>query len=463
MSNRVAERLKFSVRNTVLFCFLTFVMQMIPAQNYSKKAVLNDLNYFETVIKGHPLYSDYLDSSEISEVISAGREEIQTDSISFFQYRIILGKIFYKLGCIHTGVTKPRFTPEHKVPLEIMINNGFFITMANDKKWIGSRIISINNIPIEKIFSNLNQMVGSDGGGSGFGEYFFIRNFSVLLAEYFAKSDAVTVLTGTGTFDLYKVPVPERIDATSPEKKKTYSAVSMGTNSLQMAGNTGILKISGFDGPSKRFFTKVFRFFKDNNTENLIIDLRGNLGGSMRSAMFLCQNLVSEPFGYDIDYRKSDLFRHLNTKGKLYFCLSKVKYTFENIFSSKKINSDTRAYRYRYRSLKNNNIKSIKILTDEGTASSSTMCVTILKRKFENVKIIGTRPSGGYNGNNGGAFPTVTLPETKIEVKIPLYRIVLDRNSTQRQGITPDFELETDVESFLSNDDNVLRNALEVY
>ncbi|WP_180277170.1 S41 family peptidase [Chryseobacterium sp. 52] len=438
-------------------------MPMIPAQNYSKKDVLKDLDYFETVIRDHPLYSDYLNTSEISEIISVRKEEIQTDSISFFQYRIILGKIFYKLGCIHTGVTKPRFAPENKVPLEVMKNNGFFITMADDKKWIGSRIISINNIPIENFFSNLNQMVGSDGGGNGFGEYFFIKNFSVLVAEYFAKSDVITVLTGTGTFDLHKVPVPERTATASEVKKKTYAAVSLGTNSLQMAGNTGVLKISGFDGPSKRFFRKVFRFFKENNTEDLIIDLRGNLGGSMRSAMFLCQNLVSEPFGYDIDYRKSDLFRHLNTKGKLYFGLSKVKYTFENIFTSKKIDSDTRVYMYRYRPLKNNNIKSVKILTDEGTASSSAMCVTILKRNFENVKIIGTRPSGGYNGNNGGAFPTVTLPQTKIEIKIPLYRIVLDRNSSQRQGITPDLELETDIESFLNNDDNILRKALEMY
>ncbi|MBL1221753.1 hypothetical protein JET18_12955 [Chryseobacterium sp. L7] len=438
-------------------------MQMIPAQTYAKKDVLHDLNYFETVIRSHPLYNDHLDGPEISEIISAAQKDIQTDSISFFRYRIILGKIFYKLGCIHTGVTKPRLAPENRLTLEVMKNNGFFITAGADKKWIGSKIISINNIPIENIFSNLNQMMGTDGGGSGFGEYFFIRNFSVLLEEYFAKNDTITVLTGAGTFDLQKVPLPERTDTALPAKAKTSSTVSLGTNSVQMAGKTGILKISGFDGPSKRFFRKAFRFFKENNTEDLIIDLRGNLGGSMRSAMFLCQNLVSEPIGYDIDYRKSDLFSYLNTKGKLYFALSKVKYTFENIFTSKKIDADTRAYMYRYKPLKDNTIKSVKILTDEGTASSSTMCVTILKRKLENVKIIGSRPSGGYNGNNGGAFPTVTLPKTKVEVKIPLYRIVLDRNSTQRQGIPPDLEMEPDIESFLNNNDDILRKALDMH
>ncbi|PTT75828.1 hypothetical protein, partial [Chryseobacterium sp. HMWF001] len=74
----------------------------IPAQKYSKKDVLNDLKYFEIVIESHPLYNDHLDNSKISEIISAEQRNIQEDSISYFQYKVILGKIFYALGCVHT-------------------------------------------------------------------------------------------------------------------------------------------------------------------------------------------------------------------------------------------------------------------------------------------------------------------------------------------------------------------------
>ncbi|PTT34740.1 hypothetical protein DBR28_13260, partial [Chryseobacterium sp. HMWF028] len=142
---------------------------------------------------------------------------------------------------------------------------------------------------------------------------------------------------------------------------------------------------------------------------------------------------------------------------------SKVKYTLENIFTTKKLNSKVRSYNYHYQSLKENNIRDIKIIVDEGTASSSTMCITILEKQFENIKIIGTRPAGGYNGNNGGAFPTITLPETKIEIRIPLYRIVLDRNSSQREGIVPDVKLEPNISSVLNREDNVLRSTINMY
>ncbi|PVV50519.1 S41 family peptidase [Chryseobacterium sp. HMWF035] len=461
--NKPATLYHFYCRYIGLFCFLIFSMH-IPAQKYSKKDVLNDLKYFEIVIESHPLYNDHLDNSKISEIISAEQRNIQEDSISYFQYKVILGKIFYALGCVHTGVTKPAFVAKNIIPITIINNDeGFFITDSENKKLIGEKIIEINKIPIEDVFNDLNKMVGSDGGGNSFGKYYFIKNSPFLLAEYFINDSTVSIQTEKEMVTISKIPAPQKNKMVSHITRNTSSILFQNNNYFYMAGDIGVLKISSFEQSSKKFFKQVFTFLKKNNTEKLIIDLRGNLGGNIRSAMFLCQNLVSQSFQYDIDYDKSNIFKYLNMKGKLYFNLSKVKYTLENIFTTKKLNSKVRSYNYHYQSLKENNIRDIKIIVDEGTASSSTMCITILEKQFENIKIIGTRPAGGYNGNNGGAFPTITLPETKIEIRIPLYRIVLDRNSSQREGIVPDVKLEPNISSVLNREDNVLRSTINMY
>ena len=53
---------------------------------------------------------------------------------------------------------------------------------------------------------------------------------------------------------------------------------------------------------------------------------------------------------------------------------------------------------------------------------------------------IGTQAGGGYNGNDGASFPTITLPNSKIRIRIPAYRLILDSNSIDFTGITPEYK-----------------------
>jgi hypothetical protein len=70
---------------------------------------------------------------------------------------------------------------------------------------------------------------------------------------------------------------------------------------------------------------------------------------------------------------------------------------------------------------------------------------------------LGQQSGGGYNGNNGGSFPTITLPNSKCKITFPAYRLVLDKSSDQKAGIIPDVIIE-----HINDLDNALIQTLQL-
>ena len=52
--------------------------------------------------------------------------------------------------------------------------------------------------------------------------------------------------------------------------------------------------------------------------------------------------------------------------------------------------------------------------------------------------IIGEESGGGYYGNSAMHIPNITLPESRLSVSLPLYKLVMDKNRTKGRGILPD-------------------------
>ena len=152
---------------------------------------------------------------------------------------------------------------------------------------------------------------------------------------------------------------------------------------------------------------------------------------------------MSKPFGYSILQPKLKIKKYLNGKDKFFLGLSKLKYNVGGIFRNKRTDLG-REFVYNYKPIENNfNGKIIVLLITDGyTASASTMVCSWLKQHAD-AKFFGQQTSGGYNGNNGGAFPVLTLPNLKYQTVFPAYRLILDKNSDQNSGIVPDVIIET--------------------
>ena len=57
------------------------------------------------------------------------------------------------------------------------------------------------------------------------------------------------------------------------------------------------------------------------------------------------------------------------------------------------------------------------------------------------------RPVGGAHGNNGVMIPNLTLPNSHLRVRLPLFRIIqYNHPPKDGHGVTPDIEVPPTVE-----------------
>lgn len=74
-------------------------------------------------------------------------------------------------------------------------------------------------------------------------------------------------------------------DSSVIEKRVTRSSVSWDTASGQIIDGVGVLTVRAFSKNTPELAKEALRQFKDKNARGLVIDLRGNTGGSLESAL----------------------------------------------------------------------------------------------------------------------------------------------------------------------------------
>jgi C-terminal processing protease CtpA/Prc len=104
----------------------------------------------------------------------------------------------------------------------------------------------------------------------------------------------------------------------------------------------------------------------------------------------------------------------------------------------------------------------VYILTGGATFSAASMLIASLKG-LPNVQLIGEETGGGAYGNNGIFIPDLILPNTKLRMRLPLYRIVNNRQfSNNGRGVVPDVEVKATAESIRKSKDIKVEKAEEL-
>jgi hypothetical protein len=77
--------------------------------------------------------------------------------------------------------------------------------------------------------------------------------------------------------------------------------------------------------------------------------------------------------------------------------------------------------------------------------------------------VVGEETGGGAYGNSAWLLPNVTLPETGIRFRLPLFRLVIDKNIPKNgRGIQPEAEAKPTVDAIRRNADFKLEKAMEL-
>ena len=231
---------------------------------------------------------------------------------------------------------------------------------------------------------------------------------------------------------------------------------------------TGILTINSFNEENSEKFHQLidslFTRIRTSNLKNLIIDLRRNEGGAEGYEDYVFSYLTSQP------YRK---YKYVEASGFSYSFLQNTNYASperqleleKELREEHYLESDGRIYRKKGiltpETPKVNSFKgNIYVITSGLTYSGGAEFVSLIKG-HRKATFIGREVGGGYYGNTSGFSIKLTLPNSKISVRIPLLKFVVDvkGNIPFGHGVIPDYPLDPTIDEYLKGYDTELEFA----
>ena len=391
-----------------------------------------------------------------------------TDSLNELQFRNKVSWVVEKIRCGHTQV---RFSKNYadyykgkrlsNFPLLIRIWGDSMVVVNNYLKNAiinrGTIITGINGMSNRFLIDSMYSLISGDGISKSFQQ----QLVSFYFPSYFKNTFGIDSFSTINYIDSLGIekktelksyrPVSDslekiRIDALPKlgrKERKKYELLSQRNMLIDTPMKTAILNIGTFsEAKLQRFFRKSFRTIKKMKLENVVVDLRENSGGNIFSSTRLAQYLIDHPFKIADTVAAIDRGFRYKKYIKPWFL-----YWLSMHFTGRRQNDGRIHFRYfekhYFKPKKRNHFGGdIYVVTGGYTFSAATMVASVLKDQ-KNVTIVGEETGGGAYGNTAVHLPVITLPNSKIRVVIPLYRLVLDKTRPKNgRGILPDVSVQ---------------------
>jgi hypothetical protein len=358
----------------------------------------------------------------------------------------------------------------------------FKLFFRDNKAWIidgydnnfkvtkGAEVIAINNMPVVDIIDKLLKCGFSDGNNTTFKYIEMSKFFSAYYANLFEAPDTFKIIyRDDHLLQEVKVPAISRSIIDLYEKQQLEKTIKSEPYSLTFPmEKTALLTISSFwmdrkDMDFDKFLKKSFHEINLKETTHLVIDLRDNEGGKDTRGALLLSYLMDKKFRY---YDRLEA----STNKKFSFAKQARLPKFYGVLRILLSKTDSNTYLWKH----NRNIKlqnpqkdpftgKVFVLTN-GASFSVTAEFAAVTHYLKRATFIGEETGGAYYGNNSGTFVIVTLPNSRLNVGIPMlayYTAVKDYPAPDR-GIIPDYEVRSTVQDILNGKDAVLDFTLQL-
>ncbi|PZR29528.1 MAG: peptidase S41 [Citrobacter freundii] len=467
-----------------------------PNRKYSPEALQKDYSiYRQTLEEAHPGLYWYTSKDSMDYYFEKGRQQLN-DSLSEPDFRKVLAYVTAKINCGHTSVRPSKAYSKYQdtvrigriFPLSLKIWQDTAVVAANLNRRDsilkrGTIITSINGMPMNRLVDTLFSYIGTDGYnrtnkyqilsnrgyfGSLYSTLFgypanyqigFIdsagRSGTVLLRPYRPVADT---MARSQAFPVRPMPQPSR------KERKEMRKNSVRLLKIDTTTHVAMMDLNSFGRGYglKKFFRQSFSALKKNHIQNLIIDVRGNGGGSVTNSTLLTKFISDHPFKvadtlYAVRKRKTysryidndffnrlfmTLFAHKGKDGKYHF-----RYYERHAFKPKKKNHfDGQTY----------------ILIGGNSFSATTLFASAVKEQ-PNVTLVGEETGGGAYGNSAWLIPDMTLPNTGVRFRLPLFRLVIDKNAPKNgKGVQPEISSLPTVDAVRKGIDYKLEKTMQL-
>ncbi|MFO0322609.1 MAG: S41 family peptidase [Bacteroidota bacterium] len=429
----------------------------------------------------HPVQGIYKPKSYYDEQFNHFKQSL-TDSLTEKEFRIKLKLLIGRMNCGHTDVMYSKNYLKNRKHLKINYSPYVFVPIQNkvyvyqnlNKKQDsvlkeGTEISEINGIPVDSILRMSQNLISVDGYNASSKNHYTQIAFNSFYASLLEWPDTFRIKykqwdglksTTHPAFNGKKViaiPFGPKKDSLMTH----YKRAKISYRFLDSANNIMLMKINSFSIHKYQMaYKKLFAKLNKNKSENLIIDLRNNGGGSIKNALQLLSYLIDSSQTLTMSTSIKEYPFKKNTHGNLIFKLTRIVF---NSIAKKTMHHDTVSYSFDIKPKQTNHFnRHIFVLINGGSFSASCIVAAYLKYK-NRAPFIGEETGGAIEGCNAGITPYYKLPNTKLRVRIPAYRISNDviPNITGH-GIIPDYKMDYSLTDLIQHKDIELLKALEL-
>jgi Peptidase family S41 len=438
-----------------------------PNKRYTRQELQQDYTLLRNILeKKHPSLYWYTSKDSMDYYFDTYYQAIE-DSMTEQQFGWeVLAPLTNKIHCGHTSFIMSecwnRFIVNRTVPTfplymkiwddtMVVIKN---LDSANSVLKNGTLITSINGITNKEMLSQMFDYLPIDGYAENVNYIRLSSNFPYFHRNIYGiyKNYRVGYIDTVGTERTTLVPLynlsndslqkAKEQKVSRKEFKKEYIN-SFRSLTIDTPINTAVLTLNTFSKGGGRhlghFIRSSFRKIKADSIKNLILDLRINGGGDVDMFILLTKYLRNTNFKVaDTTYAISQTLRPY---GKY------IRHSWINdiglLFLTKKYADGKYHYgfykRHFYHPRTTNHFNgNLYVLVSGATFSASTLFCNAVKGQA-NVKLVGEETGGGWYGNNGIMIPEITLPNTKLRVRLPLFRMIQYNHTIKDgHGVTPD-------------------------
>lgn len=450
-----------------------------PGRKFTKSELTKDYDLLQTILETkHPSLYWYTSRDSMDIYFKQGRDRILDTMTELTFGWQVLAPLLANIRCGHTsfmmskgwdGFIKEKTIPSFPLSVKVW-NDSMMVVADRDKKNKiprGAFLQSINGMKVSRIIDTLFRYMSADGYADNLDNlrlstsfpYFYRNVFGIYKTFEVAYTDSLGgQFVSQLNWDMPERDTTKPLPPPPPRVELTRRQRLARLRSLEIDSVLAVMTVNTFiKGGLNQFFRKSFRKIRKNHIQNLVIDLRINGGGEINKATSLARYIRNTSFRVaDTVWSKEKNFNPYSSRiGKSFW------YNLGLLVLTKKQADGNYHYgyweRHAFKPRKKNHFEGkVYVLTNGLTFSASSLFCNMVRGE-QGVTLTGEETGGGWYGNGGVMIPNITLPNTKLRVRLPFFRLVqANHPEVKGTGVPPDWYIGPDWRDVLTGRDTKL-------
>ena len=457
-----------------------------PAQTITPAQARTDLSYLKRKLDLlHPGMGFYTPQPRMEQLYDSlyNRLTAPMDYLTFYHH---VSPFVTALKDGHTNLNhRKNYIGKHTrfIPFYIRpVGTQYFIShnvSADTNLRRGTELLTINGHTIADLHQELMNAdhSGSDGDNITGRHQWSLVQFADYYAAWYGSVDSIAItyrLIGDTLVRNTRLKCPTLNGFRERIRRRygmeTGQQPNLSVRIVDTLTRTAVLRVSSFMGLKKkdpfqwafnRRLKQAFRQLRTENVQNLVIDMQGNGGGMVLNSARLLRYWMPRPFKIMEQEEmkraaRSELVTRWNPIAALNFSL---QYKADDIGGV-----SSRSSNRRYRPRRKDAFKGNLYFMMNGASFSATTSVLAKTLDAGIGTFVGEASGSAYWGDFAGHFKTVTLPNSKLQVRIPLKKLTHAVVADRANGFTvePDFTVTRSYDDLMANRDYVLDYTLRL-